>query len=690
MPSAAEPRRKDRQGPKLGPLAIRTLIPSLYGAALLAGFFSPESAASPLTLAALAAFLGHFVWRIRCLVTGPQAPDVERVEVGLLAMLAVSTAVQLTSFGRPSFAYGVLVVALAGSVPLPGLLALPLATVFVPPSGPGWVPALLERLPNLLWLELLAVTCGAVLAVERRRSRRLQLALEKLRLDAEHLSARAVGCGSEKKGDLSRLDDVLYPYLQEVKENAGAHGAVLALKTPRGELYVREMVSDSHSIREEGVLSLDGTAFHWILKNKKELRIGRLSDPGRLGYYRGNVSVRSFLGVPLLEGDEVEGVLAVDSLREDAFSEAQVTMLRVASHQVSTILSQIRTLEQVKREARDFKSLHEFSKRLGGCASHGELLDLVLTTIQERVQPDFSASALLDGDGTLSIEALGSEQWAQLRGERFSPEEGLAGWVLTSRQYLHYGDIRGHSRRPLFAGSLKVPEFPSVLIHPLEAHGETLGVLCLGSSSRRAFDPSAVAFCDILAQQTAQAILQLQSLEQLRHLAATDGLTGLANRRILLDRLAEEVRRCRRYEHPLALLVLDVDHFKKINDRFGHPGGDEVLRAVAKSLRDFARDTDLVARHGGEEFALLLPSTDEPGAGAVAERIRVGIEGLKVPWEGKPIAVRVSIGVSVLEGEKDTADTLMARADQALYAAKETGRNRVITFSEIREYASWK
>jgi diguanylate cyclase (GGDEF)-like protein len=242
----------------------------------------------------------------------------------------------------------------------------------------------------------------------------------------------------------------------------------------------------------------------------------------------------------------------------------------------------------------------------------------------------------------------------------------------------------------VFCKDVKVPDFPSLLIFPLEAGGESLGALCLGSPTPKAFDSATRALCEILAQQAAQTLLQIQHVELLNQLATTDGLTGLVNRRVFFERLSEEVKRSRRYPNTVSLLVIDVDHFKKINDRLGHPAGDEVLKKVAGALNRFARETDVVARHGGEEFALLLPNTTEAGAQAVGERIRQGVEALRVEWEGKTISVKVSIGVTSLEKEEDTAETLVARADQSLYAAKETGRNRVISYSEIREYNSWK
>ncbi|MBE0616852.1 MAG: GGDEF domain-containing protein [Proteobacteria bacterium] len=683
MARNTDPLRRVRrgEGPSPATLALRALTPAAYGAALLGGLFAPDHGLRPAAVAVLAGFIGYFLWRIHALLARSTAPDLERAEVGLLAALALSTALEAAA-APPVWsltAHAVLLVGLAASVSFPAILVLPLAAV------PVWRNAL----PALIHLELVAGAAGLTFLLEKRRHRRLQLALDKLRLDQEHLDGQPEA-GSAKR-DLSHLDDLLYNYLQQVKEHTDAHGAVLVVLSPRGELFVRELVSESHDVQEDRVLNLEGTAFQWVLENRKPLSVGRLRDAtARLGYYGGGVAVKSFLGVPVLEGDQAQGILAVDHLREDAFTEAHATVLKVAAHQVSTILSQLRELEQWKRRSNDFQHLHDFSKSLVVCRTAPEVLTLFLATVQTRVKPDLSALALLEGGQVLRFAAVNGPRWAELEGREFSPADGLAGWVLESGHYLHYDAPRDGARRPLFSRDIRVPDFGSLILQPLRASTDTIGVFCAASLSAKAFDPAAVQFCEVLAQHGAQGISLLRAHEELERLATTDGLTDLANRRVFFDRLGAEILRSRRYEHGLALLILDADHFKKINDLHGHPAGDAVLRAVAQALAAFARETDLPARYGGEEFAILLPSTTEEGARALAERVRAGVEALQVAWEGKVIPVRVSVGVATLEGESDSADGLVARADQALYAAKQTGRNKVVTHSEIREYASWK
>ena len=167
--------------------------------------------------------------------------------------------------------------------------------------------------------------------------------------------------------------------------------------------------------------------------------------------------------------------------------------------------------------------------------------------------------------------------------------------------------------------------------------------------------------------------------EQLEAKAYTDALTGVANRRYFDEVAPREADRANRLHDPMSLVAVDVDHFKRVNDAHGHAAGDAVLAAVARAIRDVSREVDVVARLGGEEFAVLLPSTDAAGARAAAERLRLAVEQLVVRAEGVVLRVTVSAGVAELATDAfEAAERLLARADAALYEAKRRGRNRVV------------
>ncbi|WP_052813073.1 diguanylate cyclase [Desulfonatronum thioautotrophicum] len=164
--------------------------------------------------------------------------------------------------------------------------------------------------------------------------------------------------------------------------------------------------------------------------------------------------------------------------------------------------------------------------------------------------------------------------------------------------------------------------------------------------------------------------------EELKRLAHTDGLTGLYNRRAFTEGLEQEIARQKRYGKPLTVMMMDLDHFKKINDAYGHAGGDDVLRHFAEVLRQTIRETDIPGRLGGEEFAVLLPETDAAQGVRLANRLGLTIRSASVETDAGPVSYTVSIGLSQLAAG-DTTDTILARADQVLYRAKEGGRDRV-------------
>ncbi len=222
----------------------------------------------------------------------------------------------------------------------------------------------------------------------------------------------------------------------------------------------------------------------------------------------------------------------------------------------------------------------------------------------------------------------------------------------------------------------------------IDAGGETVGsqimlplavvngVAGLFSSKEDAFKKEDLSLFSTMVSGISSLYIAYKSYQQVQHLSITDPLTGLYNRRKFFEDLEREVARIIRYESPLALIMLDIDHFKAVNDRFGHQMGDEVLKEVAEILRENTRKTDVVARYGGEEFILLLTETPLEGATLVASRIREAIEKVAVLGADIEIKFTASLGVGVFQ-EGDTTDTFVAHADAALYRAKDNGRNRI-------------
>ena len=185
----------------------------------------------------------------------------------------------------------------------------------------------------------------------------------------------------------------------------------------------------------------------------------------------------------------------------------------------------------------------------------------------------------------------------------------------------------------------------------------------------------------VMGQLALQTANDVKDMAILQHESITDALTGLKNRRYFDQRMSEEVALSLRHKLPLSLMLLDVDHFKKINDTYGHQIGDEVLSSLAKLISGMVRDSDIVARYGGEEIAIITPRTSKEEAALLAERLRDLIEKTTVAMVGttqEVVQVTVSLGICSLSAVITDKDALLEESDQALYLAKKYGRNRVV------------
>lgn len=328
----------------------------------------------------------------------------------------------------------------------------------------------------------------------------------------------------------------------------------------------------------------------------------------------------------------------------------------------------------LERHSAEMRALTEMGELLHSSNTQHELNTVVAKTM-EKLFPDLSgAMYLLGGVRSSADKVIG---W----GTQAPALKMLASqadcWSLRRGRPHAYMSASDH---PRCLHSTDATPKPGCCV-PLLGHGELLGMLHLcgepGVEPSEPFGPR-LQLLNAVANQVALSTANLRLRNKLLIQSHVDPLTGLANRRVIDEDFEQSVRDAHLSHRNATLLALDIDHFKMINDRHGHDGGDVVLQEVSSLLRQSLRHRDVLCRTGGEEFAALLPETSAEEALVVAEKLRMAVEGLQVQREGRSLGkVTISVGVATLEAPEDTAAVLLRRADRALYRAKATGRNKV-------------
>lgn len=334
--------------------------------------------------------------------------------------------------------------------------------------------------------------------------------------------------------------------------------------------------------------------------------------------------------------------------------------------------------EDVKSAQKHIReTFSRLSQALSSVLDLGELLTLILDIAKEELRLDKVILYLVDSK-------TGEMQFKQGRGlnseqKEYSQEKWLeAALIVAQKQKILQGEAE-KTFPPLV--SLATDKKSYVVVSPLIVKQEVNGII-IGQRKEK-LGKFSLKDMELLATLTNQAAIGVENAslyEQTQKLAVTDGLTQLYNHRVFQERLIEEIARAERMQNPLALLMIDIDHFKKYNDTFGHPQGDIVLKEVAKILMKSTRLADFTARYGGEEFVIILPETSKDGAQLLAERILLATKKHKFPGKNlvSPVKMSVSIGVTVFPREATTPEELIKKADTKLYEAKKQGRDKVV------------
>lgn len=315
---------------------------------------------------------------------------------------------------------------------------------------------------------------------------------------------------------------------------------------------------------------------------------------------------------------------------------------------------------------------------LAADAAGGTSLEATLRRVTDaalRLLPADHASVRLRGDGAELTAYARSGVGSERPPPRFVEGEGLIGWVVRTGRVVRLAD--GQLDPRFTARRDRGYEVRSVISVPLSVNGRVLGVLSVSAKETGAFDEKHELVAVMLGSVATNAV----RIAELEELAVTDAHTRAYNRRYLVPRLEQEMSRARRSGEPLTLLLMDLDHFKRVNDAHGHAAGDAVLCSVAERIRQCVRRGDVLVRRGGEEFVLVMPATPERRAVEVAQRIRRRVRREPHLIDRRtPHVQTISIGVATWDGT-ETIDSLERRADEAMYDAKHGGRDRVCVAS---------
>jgi diguanylate cyclase (GGDEF)-like protein len=429
-----------------------------------------------------------------------------------------------------------------------------------------------------------------------------------------------------------------------------------------------------------------------VLKRRAPVRMHSAHGLKGITWYDGSApSLGAVLAVPIIEGSGlVRGVLVADRATHNPFSDDDEKLFTTIAAEVlrSIEVERVMTYIRKTRDEKDrfFRAIEELNR----AGSPDQVFLAVLESARQLAGLDFCAVTIVsEQEGKrvhkvtrmLGVTAQGSKA---LEGRVFPDNNGLVANVVRYGAPLPGRDLKAMDRQVIFDEETQIRGLGALKIFPLTAGDRILGTLVAGSRRKTALDHDVLRMLEVIAIQAAQAVLRAQLYEQMERMATTDGMTGLYNNRTFQAKADEMLAHSRRYGRKCSLMLTDVDHFKSVNDTYGHLTGDQVLKGVARILKEHARDTDIVARYGGEEFAILLPETDAKGAKVIAERIREAIKAEVFQTEMGPLKITLSLGIATAPDHGTDKLVLVEQADQCLYYAKRHGRNQSVTVAEAQ------
>jgi diguanylate cyclase (GGDEF)-like protein len=539
--------------------------------------------------------------------------------------------------------------------------------------------------------------------VARVRARaRVRIEAELVRIKEDARSYRLLGAGEPVLREEVRTDRLARASVEEIHQSVhyalellrrslDLHTAILLWLNDAGtHLRISELSTRSDEVRDAPIAAGDGV-MGAVLAKRAPVSLHDLKPSFHLPYYGGACPIRAVVALPVLDGETLRGVLALDRTENTPFAPHEQEMAAQATRFCLRAIQNERVFLQLERSKVEQGKLYRAAQALGAALSEKDVVEAGVQAAREIASFDIAAVTVFDESArtheVVAAKSTGGEI-DDLVGVRFAHNAGLVSMVVQNRCPLPY---RGeHEGIPKIVLSKRIPwpATPSLLVLPLVLRDRALGTLILGAKRRHAFGDSVRPTLELLASHLAVSLSNARMVHRLEMMATTDVLTSLFNKRAMLDAAAQKIAAAARFGRKLSVLVADIDHFKRVNDTYGHDVGDIVIRGLGDILRRQKRTTDIVARFGGEEFVVLCEQTDEKGAMLLAERIREDFAKTSFRTAQGVLSVTCSIGAATFPEAGSDWESLFKSADEALYVSKRSGRNRSTAWRPLRRAAA--
>lgn len=502
-------------------------------------------------------------------------------------------------------------------------------------------------------------------------------------------------------------------YKSEVRESLNFLGKliehnsiILYLKDEEGLYEIYDYISNTPDAIDSGQRLLFRSGYiSWLTKTNSPIMIDEIKNlKENAVYYSKTVEIKSLMAIPLKnkhldkgpDSNSARGILIMDNYNKKAFSESDREIAELIADKIYSTFVIEKLRKNVSDSGNELTSLYDYIQKLESNMDSEKIIEHLLGTLVSTIPNDMISITFNNPETNESTIKATNIENEHLENKTFSNHNSLIGLVNQGDKSLSFIDISDRSKfRTVFDREIdftvNVKNLKSTIIFPIvnqdetsENNNEVLGAVFISRKKKIEFNDEHKNLANVLIQQASKAITYSSNLKRISELAIKDGLSGLYNHRHFKEMLSNIVARALRYSEDLSVVIIDIDNFKMINDDHGHQAGDAIISETGVLIDNSIREIDIAARYGGDEFAIVLPKTNESGALFVAKKIVKKIESSKILNSDK-INTTLSIGISSFPKNAMTQDGLIEKADIALYEAKNRGRNQIIHFNDIDE-----